>query len=341
MKKMRSLEKVLLIILLYCFHVVQISESSAQVKIFLETFKLSGLKKHLEKPLIKPKDHHDHHKRLFKFEICFGTETLNCFLSNILSLDEKTKMIHFPQTLSKDVNNPLILKSPSSKVDASLRINIYHHDKIFFQHELSTKFSFDSVGVKRFTLTNDKNLRSPKDKSELSFTVSLNCDDNFKPPDCVEKACVEHDDDVNGHYTCDKNGNIVCREGWSDPSTKCRLGMHPQISRVGCYNDFGYIAERRLFTTFVNYRFLIDWSHMNDSLKIITELCSSFAKIIGFQYFGIEFWGECWTGSTLDINYDRDGESSDCWPGQAANLGPMLVGKNSTIMVYKWDKLKK
>ncbi|XP_065676436.1 uncharacterized protein LOC100204309 isoform X2 [Hydra vulgaris] len=306
-------EKVFLIVILYCFHAIQLSESSAQLKIYLETFKVSYPKLLM---LIKERE----------FEICFGAESLNCFTSKTLVFD-KTNTISFPQALSDKVDNPLILKSSSSKVNMTLRIK----PNLFWHEEVLTSFSFDSVGIKNFTSTNNL-------ASTLSFTVSLNCDDNFKPPDCIEKICVEYDDDINGHYTCSKNGTIICREGWNDPLTKCRsVSMHPQISRVGCYNDFGIIAGMRLFTTLVNYRSFINWNNRYGSFKNITELCSSFVKDNSFEYFGISYWGECWTGSTLDINYDRDGESFGCWPSQDANLGPMLVGKEATIMVYKWN----
>ncbi|XP_047131197.1 uncharacterized protein LOC100210911 [Hydra vulgaris] len=300
-------------IMLYCFNAIQLSESSAQLKIHLETFKVSYPKILM---LIKERE----------FEICFGAELLDCFISKIFIFD-KTNTIHFPKTLSGVVNNPLLLKLPSSKVNVSLSIK----PNLFWHEEVSTNFCFNSVGMKNFTATNILT-------STLSFTVSLNCDDNFKPPDCVKKICDEHDDDINGHYTCSKNGTIICRDGWIDPLTMCRtVSMLPQISRVGCYNDFGIIAGMRLFTTLVNYRSFVNWNNRSGSFKNITELCSSFVKDNSFEYFGISYWGECWTGSTLDINYDRDGGSFGCWPSQNANLGPMLVGKEATIMVYKWN----
>ena len=55
------------------------------------------------------------------------------------------------------------------------------------------------------------------------------------------------------------------------------------VLRVGCYNDVGYIAGKRLFTTFVDYRSLIDWKNMNDSLREITMLCSTQAKDNGYE----------------------------------------------------------
>ena len=51
----------------------------------------------------------------------------------------------------------------------------------------------------------------------LSFRVT--CTENFYGSDCTT-FCMERDDDL-GHYTCDSEGNIVCRERFQDPSTNC------------------------------------------------------------------------------------------------------------------------
>ena len=51
----------------------------------------------------------------------------------------------------------------------------------------------------------------------LSFRVT--CTENFYGSDCAT-LCVERDDEL-GHYTCDSKGNIVCREGFQNPSTNC------------------------------------------------------------------------------------------------------------------------
>ena len=51
----------------------------------------------------------------------------------------------------------------------------------------------------------------------LSFRVA--CTENFFGSDCAT-LCVERDDEL-GHYTCDREGNIVCRERFQDLSTNC------------------------------------------------------------------------------------------------------------------------
>ena len=47
-----------------------------------------------------------------------------------------------------------------------------------------------------------------------------NCAENFYGENCTI-FCVERDDDELGHYTCDSEGNRVCREGYQDPTNNC------------------------------------------------------------------------------------------------------------------------
>ena len=53
----------------------------------------------------------------------------------------------------------------------------------------------------------------------LNISYRVQCTDDFYGPNCAT-FCVERDDEM-GHYTCDSEGNIVCREGYQDPSTNC------------------------------------------------------------------------------------------------------------------------
>ncbi|XP_065641782.1 uncharacterized protein LOC105848164 isoform X2 [Hydra vulgaris] len=320
------------IAVIFLCQTLQFSESSFNVKIYLETFNISGSAGRDYKRDCCSKYFCDK-LCLFKFEICYGTSSLHCFLSNTFVENEKARITslklvsssNMTKPLDANMANPLILRSSSLKVTFNLSINIYNQnvDPPSLFNSLSAQFSLDSIGDRKLSLFG-------------GLSKSLNCDDNIKPSDCVDKLCVEHDDDINGHYTCDKNGTIICKNGWHDPSKYCRsVSSQQPFSKVGCFNDFGSISGKRPFPNYVNYRSLIDWSNQKTSFENITMLCSSYAKNNGFEYFGIEFWGECWTGATTDINYARDGESNRCWPTPDKNLGPMLVGQDSTIMVYK------
>ena len=54
---------------------------------------------------------------------------------------------------------------------------------------------------------------------ELRFRVT--CTDNYAGPQC---DCLSQDNDINGHYLCERNGNITCLPGYEDPSTFCTRG---------------------------------------------------------------------------------------------------------------------
>lgn len=56
-------------------------------------------------------------------------------------------------------------------------------------------------------------------KVTMRMAVSVRCDANFYGSDCG-RYCVPRDDSM-GHYTCDGNGNIVCRSGWTNTATNC------------------------------------------------------------------------------------------------------------------------
>ena len=53
---------------------------------------------------------------------------------------------------------------------------------------------------------------------ELSFR--LTCKGNFYGTDCAT-FCEQTDHDTLGHFSCDENGNRVCLDGYTDPTTNC------------------------------------------------------------------------------------------------------------------------
>ena len=53
----------------------------------------------------------------------------------------------------------------------------------------------------------------------MRFRVS--CQTNFYGQDC-DTFCVPQDDDINGHYTCNSDGSIMCLDGYEHPENNCR-----------------------------------------------------------------------------------------------------------------------
>ena len=52
-----------------------------------------------------------------------------------------------------------------------------------------------------------------------------------------------------------------------------------------------------------------------------------FVLLFGFSYFGLKYYGQCWSGATADQTYSRDGPADSCVRG---------VGVASTYFVYKF-----
>ena len=73
-----------------------------------------------------------------------------------------------------------------------------------------------------------------------------------------------------------------------------------------------------------NYRWpsQIDWKNLNRTISA----CAKEIKAAGYLYFGLQFYGECWSGPRAHSTYDKDGESKNCVLG---------VGKERANFVYK------
>ena len=58
----------------------------------------------------------------------------------------------------------------------------------------------------------------------LVLSYSLSCNQHYYGSDCSVN-CIPHNDDINGHYTCNNiTGAIICRDGWQNPTNNCREG---------------------------------------------------------------------------------------------------------------------
>ena len=54
----------------------------------------------------------------------------------------------------------------------------------------------------------------------MTLGYSILCAENYFGSDCSIR-CIDTDDDDDGHFVCDKNGNKVCRQGYQEPSSGC------------------------------------------------------------------------------------------------------------------------
>ena len=98
------------------------------------------------------------------------------------------------------------------------------------------------------------------------------------------------------------------------------LTAQVKFKEVGCFKDAG--SSRALPTLVANLRGQIDWLHMEKTV----EACAELVHKKGWPYFGLQFYGECWSGA--NGNYSKYGKSNDCWSG---------VGKINANYVYEMN----
>jgi len=123
--------------------------------------------------------------------------------------------------------------------------------------------------------------------------------------------------------------------------TECHTYYEP----VGCFKDSqvaprplpNYIMTERDFTLDNWNGRLVDWKNWNTYSPELICRCASVAREMEHDLFAVQFWGECWSGSS-SANYVRDGISTNC-RGRDFDTCPCnsyhCVGKARTNYVYK------
>eukprot|EP00794_Sanderia_malayensis_P014098 gene14098-15570_t len=96
----------------------------------------------------------------------------------------------------------------------------------------------------------------------------------------------------------------------------CKAQVEPEyevgLRMVGCFADVK--NDRALPVLYANFRNQIDWSNMNETIK----QCADGADHNGYRWFGIQFYGECWSGPSASTTYDKHGISTNCRDGVGA-----------------------
>lgn len=95
-------------------------------------------------------------------------------------------------------------------------------------------------------------------------------------------------------------------EGLADDVKSC----HEYI-KIGCYRD-SLKKPRPLPTLITNYRSFFNWYSPKESISSGVSQCADAASQRGFTIFGLQFYGECWSGENASLTYARDGKSDRC-----------------------------
>ncbi|XP_022793452.1 uncharacterized protein LOC111332399, partial [Stylophora pistillata] len=94
---------------------------------------------------------------------------------------------------------------------------------------------------------------------------------------------------------------------------KCPL----ERQRIGCFEDDGYqrafpelLLTARDNRSAVYFGENINWKDWENFIDGFTCACAQKAKQKHYKYFGIEYYGECWSGVPAD--YSVHGRSGEC-----------------------------
>eukprot|EP00794_Sanderia_malayensis_P000211 gene211-827_t len=89
--------------------------------------------------------------------------------------------------------------------------------------------------------------------------------------------------------------------------------------KVGCFDD--HLDPRPLPQELVNRRdpynhnydgHMIDWNDYPGTLHALYCKCAELTEQKGFSHFGLQFYGECWSGPSAEERYAMQGPSSYC-----------------------------
>lgn len=99
----------------------------------------------------------------------------------------------------------------------------------------------------------------------------------------------------------------------------------PTFVHIGCFKDKGK-DPRPLPMLIANKRKEIDWYNLRKTV----EACAAEAQKSRYEYFSVQFFGECWSGENAGKTFAKDGVSKDCYEG---------VGKNRANAVYRIEDI--
>jgi len=95
-----------------------------------------------------------------------------------------------------------------------------------------------------------------------------------------------------------------------------------QVENLGCYHDrhvknnrplpHYYLTDRDNTRTDIYTGKTIDWRNWDVYMPELVCRCAKKAKEMGRTTFGVQYYGECWTGDQADFTYRKDGKSNQC-----------------------------
>ncbi|XP_032233886.1 uncharacterized protein LOC116616115 isoform X2 [Nematostella vectensis] len=120
-----------------------------------------------------------------------------------------------------------------------------------------------------------------------------------------------------------------------------------RVERVGCFKDHHYSGARPFPEYVQTDRDIsipiytgtpIDWRNWDAYMPDEVCRCAKAIKAKGYRTFGIQFYGECWSGPDSEVQYWRDGKSDQCVNHcfkPCKGFDKFCAGKNHANFVYR------
>ncbi|KAJ7384395.1 hypothetical protein OS493_021803 [Desmophyllum pertusum] len=138
------------------------------------------------------------------------------------------------------------------------------------------------------------------------------------------------------------------------PHTKCER----TFEKVGCFKDNTKKGMRTLPNLLVNDRdknsdahdgHKINWHEWEESMLSLACRCANATREKGWKVFGLQFYGECWSGENGETAFNKYGEADpkkciqelvDPMPPCDKNKDMECVGVQSTNYLYRLKDCK-
>ena len=133
----------------------------------------------------------------------------------------------------------------------------------------------------------------------IRYRIRIRCDLNYYNTTCT-KFCKPRDDQF-GHYTCDANGDKICKAGWMG-APNCEQGNSQHSSLIQCISLFLFFLS--FFLSFFIYfflSFLISFFHsffLSSFIYFILSFFHSFFLSF-FLSFILPFFCSCFLSSFI------------------------------------------
>ncbi|EDO40033.1 predicted protein [Nematostella vectensis] len=150
---------------------------------------------------------------------------------------------------------------------------------------------------------------TPTGKEYAKYGKSENC------------ASTEIDAHKQAIKKCEKGNRFCSGKQWSNYVYHIEPDCDLKFEKVGCFADNHKVArplpvyimtDRDKSRTDISSGHSIDWAHWDTYIPELACRCAHITKAKGWNTFGLQFYGECWSSKDAEKTYAMDGKSSRC-----------------------------